>query len=377
MGRRDIGAGPLAGLRVIEAGTYFSAPFAGMMLSDLGASVIKVEPPGKGDPFRTFARPTRGVSSMFINVNRGKESSVALDLKDAGDRNALIDLVRDADVFIHNWRPGVAESLGLADAVLAAANPTLIRVAISGFGPTGPYAGQPAFDALMQAQSGLAVYEEENGAPRLNRTSLSDKVTSVMAAQSILAAVIARSATGEGQLLELGMLDALAYFNYPDMFQEHTFLDDEAPTSVGGTPSLLVPTADGHIVVQPMTGAQLKRVCVACDRPEWVDELKGCDPAQLRTEFHRRLSGALLHKPTAFWVERFLADDVPVAPAMSLTDHLADAQVVHNELYEIDEHPEPLGRVRRVRYPTRFTGTPVAPKTSVPTLGSSDPRTDG
>jgi CoA:oxalate CoA-transferase len=365
-------SGPLAGLRVIDAGTYFSAPYAAMMLGDLGATVVKVEAPGKGDPFRWFLKSARGVASMFINVNRGKES-VVLDLKEDRGRRELLALVRDADVFIHNWRPGVAESLGLEDSVLSQANPRLIRVAISGYGQTGPYAGRPAFDALLQAESGLAHYEAVGGEPRLNRTSIPDKVTAIMAAQAVLAAVVARSKSGEGQLLELSILDALAYFNFPDMFQDRTFVDDEEPTgSVTRTPSLLVPTSDGHVIVQPITGAQLKRTCLACERPGWVDELRQCPPSELRVEVHRRLTEALAENTSDHWVKLFVAHDIPVAPVVNLSEHLADAQVAHNQIYEVDEHPAPLGRVRRVRYPTRFSRTPTSPRFDVPSL-DADP----
>lgn len=357
---------PLDGLRVIEAGTFFSAPFAGMMLCDLGAAVIKVEAPDKGDPFRTFSRPPQGVSAMFINVNRGKKS-VAIDLKEPDGPRALVEMVRNADVFIHNWRPGVAESLGIGDSVLAEANPRLIRVAISGYGQSGPLASLPAFDMLIQAQSGLAVFEAVDGEPRLSRTAIADKVTSMTAVQSILAAVVARSRTGEGQLLEIGMLDAFAYFNYPDLFQDRTFVDDESSGSAGiAQASLVVPTADGHIVVQPITGAQLKRCCIACGRPEWVDQLKRYEPTQLRVEFRKLLSGELIRDTTEFWVNRFHEHDIPVAAVLDLNGHLADPQVQYNQLYAVDA--EPIGHLRRVRYPTRFGGTPTRPQTGVPSL---------
>lgn len=359
---------PLDGLRVIEAGTFFSAPFAGMMLNDLGAEVIKVEPPGKGDPFRSFSKPPQGVSAMFINVNRGKKS-VVVDLKAPDGRQALIDLIRDADVFLHNWRPGIAESLGVGDVVLAEANPRLIRVAISGYGQRGPLAALPAFDALIQAGSGLAVFEAVDGEPRLSRTAIADKVTSTTAVQSILAAIVARSRTGQGQLLELSMLDALAYFNYPDLFQDRTFVDDEASGTETSQASLMVPTADGHIVVQPLTGAQLKRSCVACDHPEWVERLKQCDPTQIRFEFRNLLAQALITNTTDYWVDRFNDHDIPVAAVLDLTSHLADSQVLHNDLYAIDA--EPIGHIRRIRYPTQFRGTPTRPRTGIPTLDAS------
>jgi crotonobetainyl-CoA:carnitine CoA-transferase CaiB-like acyl-CoA transferase len=363
--------GPLEGLHVVEAGTFFSAPFAAMMLCDLGARVTKVEPPGKGDPFRSFSKPAQGVSAMFINVNRGKKS-VVLDLKEAEGRRALVELVRDADVFIHNWRPGIAETLGVGDSVLSVANPRLIRVAISGYGPRGPLATRPAFDTLIQAQSGLAVFEAVDGKPRLSRTAIADKVTSMTAVQSVLAAVIARTKTGEGQLLELGMLDALAYFSYPDLFQHRTFVDDEGPDGHDDdSASLVVATANGHVVVQPITGTQLKRCCLACERPDWITQLKQCQPTKIRTELRNRLAEVLVRNTTEYWVSRFNDYDIPVAAVLNLSDHLCDAQVEYNQLYDIDE--EPIGRVRRVRYPARFSGTPTNPQVGIPSLGTGLP----
>jgi crotonobetainyl-CoA:carnitine CoA-transferase CaiB-like acyl-CoA transferase len=258
----------------------------------------------------------------------------------------------------------------VGDSVLAEANRGLIRVAISGYGSRGPLATRPAFDALIQAKSGLAVFEALAGEPRLSRTAIGDKVTSLTAVQSILAAVVARSTTGEGQLLELGMLDALAYFNYPDLFQDRTFVDDEASDRPDTSQaSLLIATADGHVVVQPMTGAQLKRCCLACDRPEWAEHLKQCEPSQVRTELRRLLVEALIHNTTDYWVDRFNEHDIPVAAALDLAGHLDDAQVQHNELYFVAD--DPVGRVRQVRYPTRFSGTPTTPQTGVPMLDST------
>jgi crotonobetainyl-CoA:carnitine CoA-transferase CaiB-like acyl-CoA transferase len=155
----------LSGVRVVEIGNYVSVPFATMMLADLGTEVIKVEPP-KGDPFRRFGRPRGPMAAVFVNANRGKKS-IVLDLKDTADRDRLLTLLGRADVMFSNWRPGVAQRLGLGDDVLEARNPRLIRVYVSGYGPTGPDREKPSYDSVVQARSGLAWAQGDDHAPRL------------------------------------------------------------------------------------------------------------------------------------------------------------------------------------------------------------------
>src|SRR3954453_565283 len=147
-------SGPLEGLKVVEAANYMSGPYATMMLGDLGAEVIKVEPP-KGDPFRRFGRPKTYASPQFVNCNRSKRS-VVLDLKSPDDQAAMLRLLDSADILLSNWRPAVAARLGLGDEVLAARNPRLIRVSVSGEGPTGPLTDDPVFDTIVQARSAMA-----------------------------------------------------------------------------------------------------------------------------------------------------------------------------------------------------------------------------
>ena len=145
--------GPLAGVKVVETAIYMAGPYAGMMLADLGADVVKIES-AKGDPFRKYGRPKTPFSAVFANCNRSKRS-VVLDLKDPAGRDALLELLADSDVFLANWRAGVAESLGLSDDVLAAANPRLVRCFVTGYGPDGPLAAEPAFDTVLQGRSAL------------------------------------------------------------------------------------------------------------------------------------------------------------------------------------------------------------------------------
>jgi CoA:oxalate CoA-transferase len=184
-------APPLKGIRVIEAATFVTGPYAGQMLADLGAEVTKIESPAGGDAFRRFGRPDGPYSAVFANTNRGKRS-VALDLKDSAGRSELMDLVESADVWLTNWRPGVADRLGLGDDVLVGRNPRLIRVYITGYGTRGPKAAAPVFDTIVQAGSGLTHALSNDDKPALLAGFTIDKLTATMATQAVLAALLAR-----------------------------------------------------------------------------------------------------------------------------------------------------------------------------------------
>lgn len=187
---------PLAGLRVVDASTFVAGPFAALLLHDLGATVIKVEPPG-GDPVWRFGITHQGVSAMGFNVNRGKEVR-RVDLKSTEGHDEVLGLLSDADVFLHNWRPGVAERLGLGASAICDRFPKLVYLSIMGFGPDGPRAGDPVFDSLLQAASGLAAYEGEADQPRLGRSYLADKVAGSYVSQAAMAGILERGRTGRG-----------------------------------------------------------------------------------------------------------------------------------------------------------------------------------
>ncbi|HEX4865651.1 MAG TPA: CoA transferase, partial [Acidimicrobiales bacterium] len=199
--------GPLRGVRVIEAGSYVSGPFAGQMLADLGAEVVKVENPLGGDAFRRFGHPEFAVSAVFANCNRGKRS-VAPNLKEPHDRERLLRLVATSDVWMSNWRPGVAERLGLGDQVLAETNPRLIRAYISGYGGEGPGTGGPVFDLIVQAASGLMDALAESNRPKVLPGYPVDKFTAMMAAQAVTAALFARERRGVGDRIDISLLSA-------------------------------------------------------------------------------------------------------------------------------------------------------------------------
>ena len=348
---------PLSDVRVLDASTYLLGPVAAMMLADLGAEVIKVEPPD-GDPYRRVGPRHAGTGLQAAVVNRNKRS-VALDLKDRCDRVRFLALVRSADVVVHNWRPGVGQRLHLDDAMLADTNPRLIRLWVTGYGPDGPLADRPAFDSLLQAQTGLTCLQGHPGDPETVRTYLADKVTAAFAVQAVLAALLEREHTGAGRLVSLSMLEALAYFNFPDVCLHRLRCGD------GGEavppPSTLVPTADGHVVVSPVSGRQVRAAIAAVGDPGACAELEARkDWAALAGRLVEVLARSTKRLTTARCLELFAAADVPAAPVLSPDQHLSDPQVHHLGIYgHLDD--DTLGRVRYARYPGGLRTTRPAP----------------
>jgi len=355
---------PLQGIRVVEACGYISGPWAATMLADLGAEVVKVEPPG-GDPYRSYAHRKDGLSAVWINANRGKKG-VTIDLKSAEGVAQLLQLLSMADVFIENWRPGVAASLGLDAGTVASANRRLIRLSITGFGETGPLVNEPAFDALIQGRTGVVASMAVQGNAGPTPFFVADKVTAVFAAQAILAALQGRHTTGTGSHIKLSMLDLMAYFNFPELFYHRTFVDDTASYRAPSSP--VMQTRDGYIVLSPVSGQQLGRTLEVIGHPEWKADFKAIkDPVEMAHQFFLRLQPELRKRGTAEWIAAFKAVDVPVGPVLDADAHLADPQVVHNALYGTLESP--VGPVRAVRYPALFDDQPLRPRGGAPALG--------
>ncbi len=345
--------GPLAGVRVLEVAQYVAGPMAGMMLADLGADVVKVEPPGKGDAFRTYGIHHDGYGAFFLNVNRGKRS-ITLDLKDPADAARCRELARQADVILLTSRPGVLDGVGLDDETLASLNPSLVRVYVTGYGSTGPRAREPVYDNLVQALSGLAAFQGGDTGSDVVAPMVVDKTTALLVAQATTAALYERQVSGVGRRVEVSLLDVAAYWNFPDMFQDRTFLGDGRRIQRLASP--VVPTKDGRIIVSPVTGYQLRRAAEALGHPEWIPEFKALkDHTLLMQEAVRKFASVTATMTTADALARMREFDVPAAPVLELDEHLEDPQVRHNELYDTVHDPQ-LGDVRVVRYPAVFDG---------------------
>jgi CoA:oxalate CoA-transferase len=367
-------AGPLDGVRVIEAGSYVSGPFAAQMLADLGAEVIKVETPPDGDPFRRFGRPSAPVSPVFANCNRGKRS-VSLNLKDPDDRGRLLSLLVSGDVWLTNWRPGVAERLDLGDEVMVATNPRLIRAYLTGYGPDGPGADDPVFDTIVQAASGLTHALSQSDRPQVVAGYPVDKTTAMMAVQAVVAALFARERSGAGERVDISMLASASYVDFVELFANRTFLDGapDDPRNHHAVSLRPLPTRDGWLAVAPVSGRAIRVACEVAGHPEWVDEIRSvADPSQVATALFDRLETVLPGRPTAQWLELLAANDVPAAQCITMDAHINNPQVRSQQIYRVG-YWERFGPVRTVRYPAEFGSIgQVGPSGPPPQVGQDN-----
>ena len=355
---------------MVEAATYISGPYAAMMLADLGAEVVKVEGP-RGDPYRRFGRPSTQFSALFAAVNRGKRS-VVLDLKTPEGNRAVLELLDEADVLVSNWRPEVAARLGLADDVLAARNPRLVRTYVSGYGADGPLADAPAFDTVVQGRSAMTAALSRDGEPVVSGGYPVDKITSVMVAQAVLAALVGRARSGVGERIDVSMLDSISYLNLPDLLVNRVFVD-RAPADPRNHHALAMrplPCRDGWVLVAPASAAAIRGACGAMGHPEWADEvLVAPDHAGMVEVILERMTRVTPALSVDEALDRLRAEDVAAAPCLGVDEFLEDAQVRHNEVFRVAEEPG-LGRVRSVRYPARFSRWgPLWSRSGAPPLG--------
>ena len=366
--------GPLAGVRVVDATTMISGPFATRILADQGAEVIKLEDPRGGDHGRHVATRRGGVSASFVNVNRNKRS-VALNLKDPAGLEAALRLCEGADVFVQNWRPGVAERLGLGEAAVRARRADVVHASIAGFGFEGPMAGRPVYDPLIQALSGLASVQGAGGRPRLIRTILPDKVTAIQAAQAITAALFARERTGRGTALHLSMLDTVVHFLWASDMSGLTFVGDEAPEPEETAQSfveLIYETADGYMAVSAHTDATWAGLSRAVGRPEWLEDPRFATVEAREVNKPARLEltqAALREDATDAWLARLEAEDVPCAPVLTRGEMIRHPQVAANGVVVEADHPE-AGRIRTAREPAVWSAFPAAPAAPSRPLGA-------
>ena len=365
--------GPLNGYRVVDLTSNVAGPLATMILGDQGADIIKVEAPDGGDATRAGADRRAGFTASFLNNNRNKRS-IVLDLKTAGGREALLRLSAGADVFIQNFRPGVADRLGIGEEPVRAASPKIIYVSISGFGENGPYAEKPAYDPVIQGFSGLATVQagSDEVRPRLLRTILPDKLTAITASQAITAALLARERTGEGQHVQLSMLEAVLGFLWASDMGSQTFVGDEpARQEAASAIDLIYETADGYITAAALTDRQWAGLARSVERPEWLEDERFKTSAQRQKNIDVRLQltqEALMTRPTAVWLERLTAAGVPCAPVLTRNEVIRHPQVREMGIVVETEHPK-AGRLRQARPAARFSRTPPGIRDGAPELG--------
>jgi crotonobetainyl-CoA:carnitine CoA-transferase CaiB-like acyl-CoA transferase len=365
-------SGPLSGIRVIDLTAMLSGPYATMILADQGAEVIKVEPPD-GDHTRKGGNRRNGFAANFLNLNRNKRS-LAIDLKSPLGRDVVLRLAAGADAFVQNFRPGVAERLGLGEAEVRAARPDIVYVSISGFGEVGPWSQRPAYDPVVQALSGLTTVQagSDEERPRLVRTVLPDKMTAITAAQAITAALLHRARSGEGQHVRLSMLDAVVAFLWGSDMGAQTFVDPpHPPQGAASFLDLIYETQDGYMTAAVMSDKEWRGLTKALDRPEWLDDPRFKTPALRDQNINERLAliqAVLKTRTTAEWLARLEAADVPCAPALTRNEVIRHPQVEATKLLVETVHPR-VGRLRQTRAAARFDRTPTAIRMGAPTLG--------
>jgi len=350
------GRGPLAGCRVVDLTANMTGPFATMMLADQGADVIKVEPPG-GEVIRRVGTGRAGATAYFANLNRSKRS-IVVNLRDEAGVDLVRRLIRSADVFVQNFRPGVIEDIGLGPHVVCADLPSLVYVSINGFGTEGPQANMPAYDHVVQALSGMADRQADlrGGPPGLVRHGVVDKATGLTVAQAITAALLARAGTGRGAQIEVSMLDVALNFLWPDGMMNHTCLDpvDELPPIASGF--RLTATADGYVAMITVTDQQWRALIDALGLVNWLN-----DPDLSSVQGRMRNGGRVMREvaaklakmPTDDVVERMQSAGVPCMPVVKLDAVRKHPQVVARHLVEETVHPK-LGRIVQPMPPVRF-----------------------
>ena len=367
-------AGPLDGVRVLDLTSMISGPTTTMILADQGADVIKVENPQGGDHTRLVSTARGGVSASFVNNNRNKRS-VALNLKDPAAVKALRAIAATCDVAVQNFRPGVADRIGVGEAALREARPDIVYVSISGFGEDGPYAAKPTYDPLIQALSGLTTVQagSDEARPRLVRTILPDKLTGFATAQAVTAALFHRLKTGEGQHIRISMLDTVLAFLWGSDMGGHTFVGDEIERETAQSfIDLIYETADGYISVAVQSNREWEALTRAFDKPEWLTDPRFAT-AKLRGEnIDARLEltqEVLRTDTTANWLKRLEAEDAPCAPVLTRKEVIRHPQIEANGTLAETDHPD-AGRLRQARPAPRFSATPAEMRHPAPALGA-------
>ena len=368
--------GPLAGVRVLDLTSVVMGPSATRLLAELGADVVKLEPP-EGDSLRRVG-PWRnpGMGPLFLQANAGKRG-VVLDLKTEEGRATALALAGLADVFVSNIRPAALSRLGLDAATMRAAHPRLIHCLAVGYGSDGPNAGQPVYDDLMQAASGIAgLFAAIDGAPRYAPVNLCDRVVGLHLAAAILAALVHRGPTGDGQAIEVPMFETMAGFVLADHLGGAAFVPPLGPMGYNRLLSRArgpYPTADGYLAVVVYTDRHWRDFLGAIDRPELLAE----DPrfaSQASRTLHaetvgRFLAETLAARPSADWLVLFRRLDIPACPVNSLETLREDPHLAAVGFFGAATHPTE-GTLTTTRFPVRFSATPVGPAAPAPPLGA-------
>ncbi|CAG9246031.1 Crotonobetainyl-CoA:carnitine CoA-transferase CaiB [Paraburkholderia unamae] len=360
----------LSNIRVVEQGGFITGPHATMLLADLGADVIKVERPDGGDPFRSFEGGL--YAPHFQSCNRNKRS-ITLDTREPEDRDVFDQLIGHADVYVQNFRPGIAERLGVGPERLMGLNPKLIYCSITGFGATGPYAEQACYDTVAQAYSGFLSMQLDPDRPRIAGPALADAVTGLTASHAILAALHERQTSGRGRLVEVSMLEAMTYLCCEPFAQHFAGRTPGAYGRARLSQSYVVRCADERLLALHLSSPEKfwTNLLETIERPQLADDSRFAS-RRLRIENHSQLSDELDRvfrtRTRAEWLKRLVESDVPCAPVYDLGETLADPQSQHLQLEVQGRHPE-HGEVRTIRAAAQFDGQRSLSFRAAPVLG--------
>ena len=367
--------GALDGLTVIDLTRVLSGPYCTMMLADMGARVIKVEQPGRGDDTRAWGPPFQnGESAYFLSINRNKES-VTLNLKHPGGRRVLDALIERADVLVENFRPGTLERMGLGYADLSKQRPDLVYCSISGFGQTGPRRREPGYDAVMQGEGGLmSITGAPDGPGYRLGIAIVDIASGMFSAYGIAIALLARERTGRGQYIDVGMLDSVAaLLTYQAGIH---FTTGEAPGRLGNrhpsiTPYETLDAADGELVVAVGNDQLWRTFCGVIGAEALADDARfrtNKDRVAAREALRPLLVERMRTRPAAEWIERLKAAGIPCGGVRDLAQVFADPQLIERAMVVALDHPV-AGAIRQLGVPIKMSGTPGAVRTPPPALG--------
>ena len=369
--------GPFHDITVLDLTRVLSGPYCTMLLGDLGARIIKIEQPGKGDDTRPWGPPfLNGESAYFLSINRNKES-VTLDFKTPQGRALLDQLIAKADVVVENFRPGTLERMTLDYATLSKKYPRLIYCSLSGFGHSGPRSSEAGYDAVLQAEGGMmSLTGSPDAEPFRVGVAIADIVSGMFAAQGISAALYARERTGRGQLVDIAMLDAVAALL---TYQAGIYFATGAPpVQLGNRHPTIVPyetftASDGDFMLAVGTDDQWRKFC----------DVAAIDPGDAFATNRGRVTGykdlrpqvaaALRPRPRSYWIEKLRAVGVPCGSVRSLDEVFADPQIAAREMVVSMTHPA-AGEIRILGSPMKLSDTPASQRTPPPTLGQ---HTDG
>ncbi len=367
-------AGPLEGIRVLDLTRILAGPYATMILGDLGAEVIKIEQPETGDEARDFGPFKNDFSLYFMSVNRGKKS-VTLNLKSPRGKELFLELVKGSDILVENFRPGTMEKLGLDYESLKKHHPSLLYAACSGFGQTGPYAMRGAYDMIIQGMGGIiSITGEPDRPPVRVGTSIGDITSALFTTIGILSALRHRDQTGEGQLIDVGMLDCQVAILENAMVRY--FSTGDIPRPLGRrhpaiTPFEIFESADGYVVIAIGNNELWRKFCEHVDRPELIDDERFHTNA-LRTENHESLfpilAEIMCRRTTDAWVEALEAIGVPCGPVNTVDKVANDPQVLARDMIAEVEH-DTTGTVQIPGIPIKLSETPGQIDAPAPNLG--------